>query len=132
MLLLTLLLAGITPAGRCEMPAKETLVQAEGPDLNGLLQLPGWLDLQLQLQAQPLANPAGGDRQGASWVQQLSLDVVAGPGLAKPVEQWNEADHWRGHVQLMLFSGNPNWGEEIGAAFSLQSTAHPTGLWLTE
>lgn len=114
------------------MPAKETLVQAEGPDLNGLLQLPGWLDLQLQLQAQPLANPAGGDRQSASWMQQLSLDVVAGPGLAKPVEQWSEADHWRSHVQLMLFSGNPNWGEEIGAAFPLQSTAHPTGLWLTE
>jgi porin len=132
MLLLTLLLAGITPAGRCEMPPKETLVQAEGTDLNGLLQLPGWVDLQLQLQAQPLANPAGGDRQSASWVQQLSLDVVVGPGLAKPVEQWSEADHWRSHLQLMLFSGNPNYGEEIGAAFPLQSTAQPTGLWLTE
>ncbi len=114
------------------MPAKETLVQAEGPDLNGLLQLPGWLDLQLQLQAQPLANPAGGDRQDASWMQQLSLDVVAGPGLAKPIEQWSEADHWSSHVQLMLFSGNPNYGSTIGAGFPLQSTAHPTGLWLTE
>lgn len=132
MLLLTLLLAGITPTGRCEMPAKETLMQAEGPDLNGLLQLPGWLDLQLQLQAQPLANPVGGDRQSASWIQQLSLDVVAGPGLAKPVEQWQEADHWRSHLQLMLFSGNPNWNDQIGAGFALQSTAHPTGLWLTE
>ncbi|MEB3327061.1 MAG: carbohydrate porin [Synechococcus sp.] len=131
-LLLTVLLLGITPAGRCEPPPKETLVQAEGPDLNGLLQLPDWLQLQLQLQAQPLANPAGGTSQGASWIQQLSLDVVAGPGLAKPVEQWSEADHWRSHGQLMLVSGNPNWNGEIGAAFALQSTAHPTGLWLTE
>lgn len=107
-------------------------MQAEGPDLNGLLHLPDWLDLQLQLQAQPLANPVGGDRGGASWMQQLSLDVVAGPGLAKPIEQWGEADHWHGHGQLMLFSGNPTWNERIGAAFALQSTAHPTGLWLTE
>ena len=114
------------------MPAEQPLLQAEGPDLNGLLQLPGWLDVQLQLQAQPLANPAGGDRQSASWMQQLSLDVVAGPGLAKPIEQWSEADHWRSHVQLMLFSGDPNYGSTIGAGFPLQSTAHPTGLWLTE
>jgi porin len=114
------------------VPAEQPLLQAEGPDLNGLLQLPGWLDVQLQLQAQPLANPAGGDRQSASWMQQLSLDVVAGPGLAKPIEQWSEADHWRSHVQLMLFSGDPNYGSTIGAGFPLQSTAHPTGLWLTE
>jgi porin len=65
-------------------------------------------------------------------MQQLSLDVVAGPGLAKPIEQWSEADHWRSHVQLMLFSGDPNYGSTIGAGFPLQSTAHPTGLWLTE
>ena len=114
------------------MPAEQPLLQAEGPDLNGLLQLPGWLDVQLQLQAQPLANPAGGDRQSASWMQQLSLDVVAGPGLAKPIEQWSEADHWRSHVQQMLCSGDPNYGSTIGAGFPLQSTAHPTGLWLTE
>ncbi len=100
--------------------------------LDQWLKAPDWLELQLQLQAQPLANPSGGTRQSASWIQQLSLDVVAGPGLAKPVEQWQEADHWRSHVQLMLFSGNPNWGEQIGAGFALQSTAHPTGLWLTE
>jgi porin len=102
------------------------------PSLDQWLQTPDWLQLQLQLQAQPLANPVGGDRQGASWIQQLSLDVVAGPGLAKPVEQWQEADHWRSHLQLMLFSGNANWNEQIGTGFALQSTAHPTGLWLTE
>lgn len=100
--------------------------------LNAWLQLPDWLDLQLQLQAQPLANPSGGTRQGASWMQQLSLDLEAGSGLARAPEQWTEADHWRSHVQLMLFSGDPNYGQSIGAGFPLQSTAHPTGLWLTE
>ena len=28
--------------------------------------------------------------------------------------------------------GEPGWGERIGAAFPLQSTAHASGLWLTE
>jgi len=65
-------------------------------------------------------------------MQQLSLEVVAGPGLAKPSEQWREADHWRTNLQLMLFSGDANYNETVGAAFPLQSTAHPTGLWLTE
>jgi porin len=32
----------------------------------------------------------------------------------------------------MLFSGDPDYGQSIGAGFPLQSTAHPTGLWLTE
>ena len=94
--------------------------------------MPDWLQLQLQLQAQPLANPVGGNRRSASWMQQLSLEVVAGPGLAKPEEHWREADHWRSTVQLMLFSGDANFNETIGAAFPLQSTAQPTGLWLTE
>ena len=113
-------------------PLKQEVTQARAASLNDWLHVPGWLDLQLQLQAQPLANPSGGTRQSASWMQQLSLDVEAGPGLAKPLEQWNEADHWRGHVQLMLFSGDPNYGQSIGAGFPLQSSAHPTGLWLTE
>jgi porin len=105
---------------------------AAAASLNAWLGLPEWLDLQLQLQAQPLANPSGGSRQSASWMQQLSLDVKASSGLAKPLEQWSEADHWRTHLQLMLFNGDANYGQSIGAGFPLQSTAHPTGLWLTE
>jgi len=108
------------------------VVQQEPASLNGWLQTPDWLDLQLQLQAQPLANPSGGSQQRANWMQQLSLDLKAGAGLAKPMAQWREADHWRGHLQLMLFSGNPNVGEEIGAGFALQSSANPNGLWLSE
>jgi porin len=113
-------------------PIKQEVSAARAASLNDWLHGPEWLDLQLQLQAQPLANPSGGTRQGASWMQQLSLDVKAGPGLARAPEQWNEADHWRGHVQLMLFSGDPDYGQSIGAGFPLQSTAHPTGIWLTE
>ena len=91
-----------------------------------------WLDLDLNLQAQPLANPSGGERQGASWMQQLTLGATLGSGLAKEPQQWQEVDHWRTNLQLMLFSGDANYAESLGAAFPLQSTAHPTGLWLTE
>jgi porin len=65
-------------------------------------------------------------------MQQLRLDVVAGSGRSKPVELWQQADYWRGHVQLMLFSGDPNYSQSIGAAFPLQNSSDPTGLWLTE
>ena len=91
-----------------------------------------WLDIDLNLQAQPLANPSGGERQGASWMQQLTLGATLSSGLAKEPHEWQEADHWRTNLQLMLFSGDANYAESLGAAFPLQSTAHPTGLWLTE
>ena len=109
-------------------------VQAESdpPSLNRLLNVPGWIDLNLNLQAQPLANPSGGTEQSASWMQQLTLGAAFSSGLAKPVDQWHEGDHWRANLQLMLFSGDPQLNEAIGAAYPLQNAAHPTGLWLTE
>ena len=103
-----------------------------GVSLQQLLQPPAWLQLEFNLDAQPLANPAGGSTSSGSWMQQLSLDAHLSSGLAKPAERWREGDHWRGHLQLMLFSGDADWAEQIGAAFPLQSAAHPTGLWLTE
>ena len=114
-------------------PAEPTQrLETTGASLNEWIKPPKWLDLQLQLQAQPLGNPSGGTQQSASWMQQLSLNVVAGSGHSKPVELWQEADHWRGHVQLMLFSGDPNYNQSIGAAFPLQNSSDPIGLWLTE
>jgi porin len=109
-------------------------VQAESdpPSLNRLLNVPGWIDLDLNLQAQPLANPSGGSEQSASWMQQLTLGAAFSSGLAKPADQWHEGDHWQANLQLMLFSGDPQLNAAIGAAYPLQSTAHPTGLWLTE
>jgi porin len=65
-------------------------------------------------------------------MQQLTLDLQLGPGLQKPPAEWREGDHWRGHLELSLFSGQPNWWQRIGAAFPLQATASPNGLWLTE
>lgn len=118
------------PKPQLEEPTQR--IETNGSSLNGWIKPPEWLDLQLQLQAQPLGNPSGGTKQSASWMQQLSLDVVAGSGHTKPVELWQEADHWRGHVQLMLFSGDPNYSQSIGAAFALQYSSDPTGLWLTE
>ena len=65
-------------------------------------------------------------------MQQLSVDAHVSAGFAKPPEHWREGDHWRGRLQLMLFSGDADWAERIGAAFPLQSAAHPAGLWITE
>ena len=65
-------------------------------------------------------------------MQQLTLGAAFSSGLAKPVDQWHEGDHWRANLQLMLFSGDPQLNEAIGAAYPLQNAAHPTGLWLTE
>jgi porin len=59
-------------------------------------------------------------------MQQLTLDLRLGEDGQTP------AGAWRGHLQLSLFSGQPDLSEEIGAAFPLQSTAYATGLWLTE
>jgi len=91
-----------------------------------------WWKTKLELEAQPLANPSGGLEQSASWMQQLTLDLELGPGVHKPAAEWREGDHWRGHLELSLFSGQPDWSERIGAAFPLQATASPNGLWLTE
>jgi len=100
--------------------------------LNGWIKPPEWLDLHLRLQAQPLTNPSGGLEQSASWMQQLTLDLQLGTGLQKPPLEWGEGDHWRGHLELSLFSGQPNWWQQIGTAVPLQATASPNGLWLTE
>lgn len=91
-----------------------------------------WWKSKLELEAQPLTNPSGGLDQSASWMQQLTLDLELGTGVQKPAAQWREGDHWRAHLELSLFSGQPDWSERIGAAFPLQATASANGLWLTE
>ncbi|MCP9911445.1 hypothetical protein KBZ15_16250, partial [Cyanobium sp. BA20m-p-22] len=96
--LLVLGAGGLTPAVQAE---------SDPPSLNRLLNVPGWIDLDLNLQAQPLANPSGGTEQSASWMQQLTLGAAFSSGLAKPADQWHEGDHWRANLQLMLFSGDP-------------------------
>ena len=115
-------------------PAKESdpVSPGDAPSLNRLLAVPGWIDLDLNLQAQPLGNPSGGTAQKGVWMQQLTLGATLSSGLSQPVDQWREADHWQTNLQLMLFSGDPQLNAAIGATYPLQSTAHPSGLWLTE
>jgi porin len=96
-----------------------------------ILRLPPWVDFGIDLDAEPLVN-AGGRGSSGAWIQQLTLGAAFGSGLAKEATQWSEADHWQLNTQLMLFSGQAGYGQAIGAAFPLQSTDHPTGLWLTE
>lgn len=83
------------------------------------------------LDAEPLANGGGLGSSGA-WSQQLSLGAQFSSGLAKDTASWKEGDHWQLNTQLMLFSGRANYGQVVGAAFPLQSTDQPSGLWLTE
>jgi hypothetical protein len=65
-------------------------------------------------------------------MQQLTLDLEVGSGLKKPPAAWQEGDHWRGHLELNLFSGEPNCWKRIWAAFPLQATASANGLRLSE
>ena len=133
--LLVLGVGGLTLAVHAEPPAhlaKEPAPAVDPPSLNRLLAIPGWVDLDINLQAQPLGNPSGGTAQKGFWMQQLTLGATFSSGLTKPSDQWREGDHWQTNLQLMLFSGDPQLNAAIGAAYPLQRTAHPTGLWLTE
>ena len=129
--LLIPLLRFLLVVGACGL-TQSVQAESDPPSLNRLLNVPGWIDLDLNLQAQPLGNPSGGTEQSASWMQQLTLGAAFSSGLAKPVDQWHEGDHWRANLQLMLLSGDPKLNAAIGAAYPLQNAAHPTGLWLTE
>ena len=102
------------------------------PTLNSLLKSPQWLDLGLNIQSDGLGNPRGGTKQTANWIQQTTLDASFSTGFGKEVALWKEADHWKGHVELTLFSGKAGYGQSIGGAFPLTASDHPIGLWLTE
>jgi porin len=111
--------------------ARELEGPGTGVSLHDLLDLPGWVDVTTVLNAEPLGN-AGGLGSSGAWIQQLTMGAAFGLGLAKAENQWTELDHWQLNTQLMLFSGRAGYGLAIGAAFPLQATDHPTGLWLTE
>ena len=115
-------------------PEGETVVAPASPwpTLNSLLKAPQWLDLGLTIQSDGLGNPRGGTSKTTNWIQQTTLDASFSRGFGKEVALWKEVDHWKGHVQLTLFSGKAGYGQSIGSAFSLTASDHPTGLWLTE
>ena len=96
------------------------------------LPLPAWIDLELQVVAEPMANPAGGLSTMGSWIQQSSASLSVGRGVHKDRAHWSEADHWQLNLELNHFSGNPLYGQEIGAIFPLQQVAHGDGVWMSE
>lgn len=118
-----------------DSPKAPNLRQLEGPgpgfSVHRLLGLPPWTDFTIDLEAEPLAN-GGGLRSSGAWSQQLTVGASLSSGLRKEFRQWTEGDHWRVNAQLMQINGVANYGLSIGAAFPLQSTDHPSGLWLTE
>ena len=102
------------------------------PTLNSLLKSPPWLDLSLNIQSDGLGNPSGGTSQTTNWIQQTTFDASFSRGFGKEAALWKEADHWKGHVELTLFSGTAGYGQSIGSAFPLTASDHSIGLWLTE
>ena len=102
------------------------------PTLNGLLKLPDWLNLALNIQGDGFVNPTGGLVQGRNWIQQSNLDLKLSSGLGKDRSRWREADHWVAHGTLTLVSGVAGYGQTIGAAFPLSAQDSPTGLWISE
>lgn len=104
------------------------------PTLQSLLNLPDWINLELDWTAEPMGgnNPTVNPAGAAAWIQQVVISSEFSSGLNKPTAQWQEFDHWKLALQLSSFSGNPNLNLDLGAAFPLQTTAHPVGLWLTE
>ncbi len=101
------------------------------PSLQQSLQLPDWVELGLDLSAEPLFGDAEAGGIKGAWMQQLVFTTRLGSGLGRDKRQWREIDHWSLHLQLTAFSGDPNLAQTLGAAFPLQTDADPTGLWLT-
>ncbi len=102
------------------------------PALTTALALPPWLNLELNLSAEPMGGNGPPLGSSGAWIQQLSLTAEASRGLGRDKTQWQEFDHWKTSLQLTAFSGNANLNQALGTAFPLQTAAHPVGLWLTE
>ncbi|MCT0225659.1 carbohydrate porin [Synechococcus sp. CS-1328] len=91
------------------------------------LGLPEWLQLQLEIQAEPMANPVGGQASRASWIQQSTLQIDLLPWR----QSSPEASRWSLRAELAWINGNPNYAESIGAVIPLQQLADPLGFWLS-
>ncbi|MFZ4803265.1 MAG: carbohydrate porin [Synechococcus lacustris] len=123
-----------TPPAESPPPSPPAPLEPAAPwlSLQQLLDLPDWVQFGVQLQAEPMANPSGGTQQTNNWVQQIVGSLSLGSGLAKEQAQWSEWDHWHVDASLNLYSGNPFYFDQIGAAMPLQQVAHANGLWLTQ
>ena len=102
------------------------------PSSQQLLRLPDWLALGLAFSAEPMANPLGGERPAAVWLEQTSLTLSAGRGLNRDPLQWRELDHWRLSTTLTHTGGDGLYGQRIGALLPPQQIAYPSGFLLSE
>jgi porin len=120
----------------CQPPESAAQTAAGGdnnpPTLDGLLNLPNWMQLQVGIRGEPLFNPEGGLMSAGAWVQQGSVDLDMSPGLSKPLKQWRELDHWGLNINVVNTTGYANYSYDIGALFPLQEVAYPPGFWLSE
>jgi porin len=121
------------PSGTETSPAVEQLVLKEGwPSGDKLLHLPEWMKLRISVIDEPMANPAGGSDNRASWMGQTLAALELGPGLARSPEQWREIDHWSLRLAVNHYNGDGAYAATIGALFPLQQIAYPNGALLSE
>jgi len=114
-------------------PTPEQLSLANGwPDLQELLHLPPWMQLELSVTAEPLFNPMGGERSTGSWIQQGTLNLELSSGLNRPSANWRELDHWQLNATVNHDAGDAYYSSAIGALFPLQQAAYPPGFYLSE
>lgn len=121
-----------SPPAPAAMPQPVQAPEPLWPALTTMLALPPWLNLELELNAEPMGGNAPTLGSGGAWIQQLTVTAEASRGLGRDKAQWQEFDHWKTNLQLSAFSGDPNLNQALGTAFPLQTAAHPVGLWLTE
>jgi porin len=99
--------------------------------LHQTLGLPAWVDLDLEVLAEPMGNPAGGLVREASWIQQTTLALTVRPPSDPARQAAREWDRWSMRVALAGFNGDPLYAQRVGVVLPLQEVANPVGLWLT-
>jgi porin len=126
--------AGVPPAAAASPTAAPapTADLPAWPSLDQMLGLPSWMNLQLQLTAQPMANPIGGLTAAASWLQQIQLTTTMGSALGVSPSNWKgEIDHWQTSLSFTAYSGNQGFGRSIGSIIAPQSISLPVGVWFS-
>jgi porin len=112
-------------------PPQPALVQLEPGwgTLQQTLGLPAWVDLDLEILAEPMVNPIGGLVREASWIQQTTLALtLRAPTGESAGQEWKR---WAMHLAVAGYNGDPSYAQRVGAALPLQEVANPVGFWLT-
>lgn len=130
------LCAAVALAGPCSQAFAQTPEQLDLADgwlnLQELLSLPAWMQLQLSVTAEPLFNPLGGERSAGSWIQQSTLNLDLSSGLTRRSNSWQELDHWQLSLTVNHDAGDAFYNSAVGALFPLQQVAYPAGFYLSE